>query len=245
MTAAKAKKELKKYADAERAKHALRFFKTDKGEYGEGDKFIGVTVPNTRKVAKQFQNLDQKETNKLIHSPIHEERLLGLIILVNQYKHASKLEDIKQQKDIYTYYTKQFDFINNWDLVDTSCHHIVGEYLLQTQADEAKLLYQWARSRHLWKKRIAIISTAAFIRNHDFKHTIKISEILINDTHDLIHKAVGWMLREVGKKDAKILLEFLDHFYITMPRTMLRYAIERLDDKLRQQYLKGMRTADR
>lgn len=236
MTAAQAKKELKKFSDPKRAEHSKKFFKTGKGEYAEGDKFNGASVPNTRKVAKKFIDLPRKETEKLIHSKIHEERFLGLIILVYQYK---KCKDPKCQKNIYDYYLKQYQYINNWDLVDCTCRDIIGYYLLD-KADRS-ILEKWANSRHLWKKRIAIISTWTFIKHLQFEDTIKIATMLLKDDHDLIHKAVGWMLREVGNKNKTILLEYLDQHYKNMPRTMLRYAIEKLPEKTRQDYLKSKR----
>ena len=244
MTAAKAKKELKLYANSERAHHSLKFFKTGKGDYGEGDKFIGVRVPNIRKIAQIYKSLGLDEIDKLLKSKIHEERLLALIILANQFKNAIKNDDSNIQQMIYRYYIKQYDKINNWDLVDASCHIIIGGYLANKPKANAKLLYDWAKSTHLWKKRMAIISTFSFIRENNFRHTIEISSLLLNDPHDLIHKAVGWMLREVGKKDKHTLKVFLDDHAASMPRTMLRYAIEKLPDTERISYLaQGKKTA--
>lgn len=226
-------KELKKYASPEKAKIFQRFFKTQKGEYGAGDKFIGVTVPEVRKIAKFFSSMDLTEVLSLLSSSIHEDRLCALFILIIQFQKAD--EKIKQQ--IYQAYLKNYKYINNWDLVDTSAHHIVGAYLADKPKD---ILYKLARSKNLWQKRIAIIATFDFIYHQKADETLKIANILLHDEHDLIHKAVGWMLREVGKRvDEKILLKFLDEHYKTMPRTMLRYAIERLPEKMRLAYLHG------
>lgn len=226
-------KELKKYAKPEKAKIFQRFFKTQKGEYGAGDKFLGVTVPEVRKIAKIFSSMDLTEVLSLLSSPIHEDRLCALFILILQFKKSD--EKIKQQ--IYQAYLKNYQYINNWDLVDTSAHHIVGAYLADKPKD---ILYKLAHSKNLWQKRIAIIATFDFIYHQKADETLKIANILLHDEHDLIHKAVGWMLREVGKRvDEKILLNFLDEHYKTMPRTMLRYAIERLPEKMRLAYLHG------
>jgi len=239
MSPANAKKALQQYADPIRAKHSLRFFKTAKGEYGEGDKFIGVTMPMLRKLAKEFIQLELKQIEKLLHSKIHEERMLALLILMLQFNVAKKQENNQQQKIIYEYYLSQIDYINNWDLVDVTCRDIVGGFLLDKPKKHKDLLIKLSKSSDLWKKRIAIISTWQFIREHQFDYTLRISKTLLQDEHDLIHKAVGWMLREVGKRDLQILMQFLQLHYKKMPRTMLRYAIEKLDEGLRQDFLKG------
>ena len=225
------KHELKKLKDPKKAKIYARFFKTGKGEYGEGIKLLGLTTPDMRKIAKNYTSLSLDELHTLLLSPIYEYRLISLIILVDKYKNANS----KEQKEIFDYYIKNSKNINNWGLVDTSAHYILGDYLLDK---DRKILYKFAKSDNLWEKRIAIISTFAFIRNNDFKDTINIAEILLNDKHDLIHKAVGWMLREVGKKDQNLEEEFLKKHHTTMPRTMLRYAIERFNEDKRQFYLK-------
>ena len=226
-------KELKKYARPEKAKIFQRFFKTAPGQYGAGDKFIGVTVPEVRKIAKIFSDMDLIAVLNLLSSPIHEERLCALFILILQFKKG----DEKMKQKIYQAYLKNYQYINNWDLVDTSAHHIVGAYLADKPKD---ILYKLAKSQNLWQKRIAIIATFDFIYHQRAEETIKIAKILLHDDHDLIHKAVGWMLREVGKRvDEKVLLKFLDEHYKTMPRTMLRYAIERLPEKMRLAYLHG------
>ena len=225
------KKELSSLADKKQALILSRFFKTGRGEYGEGDVFLGIKVPMQRKVAAKYAKLGLKDIKALLGSKIHEYRLVGLVILVNKYKEA----EAGDKKKFFDFYIKNTGSINNWDLVDITCHHIVGDYLA---ARPRTVLYKLARSKDLWEKRIAIISTFAFIRNNDFNDTLKISEILLPDEHDLIHKAVGWMLREVGKRDQKTEEEFLIKHYKTMPRTMLRYAIERFPDEKRKFYMK-------
>ncbi len=237
--------ELQKLANPERAEVSQRFFKTGKGEYGEGDVFIGVSVPDQRKVAKQFSYLSLGEVEQLLQSKVHEERLTALIILCNQYKKAS--DDIKKQ--IYNFYLKNTAYINNWDLVDTSAPIIVGEYLWRNYAQNEtpaknalSVLAPLAKSENIWQRRIAILATFYFIDKGDIIETFTVSEVLLNDPHDLIQKAVGWMLREVGKR---VSLEEEERFlqendrYKTMPRTMLRYAIERFPEKKRQAYLIG------
>lgn len=231
------KKELKKIANKKIAEHSQRFFKTGKGEYGAGDVFIGVRVPDQRKIAKKFTEIPMKDVTELVKSKIHEERLTGLIILVNKYKMAEKANDEKQQDKIYSYYVRYFKYVNNWDLVDVTCPHVIGAYLLNR---DRKVLYKWAVSDHLWTKRIAIVSNWWFIRKGDLKDVFSISELLLNDDHDLIHKAVGWMLREAWKKDVKKTESFLKKHYKKMPRTMLRYAIEKMTEAKRQRFLKGL-----
>lgn len=226
------KKELRLYADAGKAKHCLRFFKTGPGQYGEGDKFLGVTVPDTHVVAKKFSSASFDDIEKLLSSPHHEDRMTALFILVEQFEKAGA----KSRKKIFNFYLKNRKGINNWDLVDSFAYKIVGAYLADKPKD---ILYKYAHSKNLWERRIAIVSTYHFIRHNSFSDTIAISELLLNDDHDLMHKATGWMLREVGKRDVKILEKFLKKYYKTMPRTMLRYAIERLPEKNRQNYLKS------
>lgn len=238
MNANLALQELKKLSDPERARHSQQYFKTGKGEYGEGDCFIGLTVPQVRKLARQFKNLDFTETEKLLQSKIHEARLLALIIMVEQFKRARKQNDEFLCKSIFEFYIQHFKYINNWDLVDTSCPDIVGGYLLQRPKADRKMLTQWATSNDLWQRRIAIIATSAFINQQQFEDTLKLAKQLIKDEHDLIHKAMGWMLREVGKQDRPVLDNFLDKHYQQMPRTMLRYAIEKFSYEERMFYLK-------
>ena len=226
-------KELKKYYNPDKADFLPRFFKTGKGEYGEGDKFVGITVPNIRKVAKQFyKQVDLGIIQKLLNNPIHEYRLTGLIMLVYKYEKA----EIKTKGEIVKFYEKNFSAVNNWDLVDLTAHKILGDWLLDKGR---KKLYKLARSNDLWEKRISMMSTFAFIRENDFKDTLAIARILLHDDHDLIHKVVGWMLREVGKRDMKTEELFLQKYYKQMPRTMLRYAIERFPESKRLQYLHG------
>ncbi|MBT7237315.1 DNA alkylation repair protein [Candidatus Woesearchaeota archaeon] len=220
-------KELKDSSHPDKAKVYKWFFKTGKGQYGEGDKFIGLTVPEQRKLAQKYINLSFNDIQTLLNSEIHEHRLTGLLILTYKYKNGEK-------EQIYDLYSKNFSRINNWDLVDVSAPNIVGNYLLDK---DKNILKKYANSNHLWTKRIAIVSTLEFIKNNQFNDTIKISEILLDDKHDLIHKACGWMLREVGKKDVKVLEKFLDKYSRTMPRTMLRYSIEKFSKEKRTHYM--------
>jgi len=226
------KKELQELADEKQAEILQRFFKTGKGEYGEGDIFLGIKVPVQRDVAKKYFGLSLPKIQELLKSNIHEHRLIGLIILSNKYK-ESKEED---QANIFNFYLKNTKNINNWDLVDVTAPNIVGHFL----SDKKKnILYNLARSNNLWERRIAIVSTFNFIRKQEFEDTLALSEILLDDKHDLMHKAVGWMLREVGKKDEAVLEAFLKQHYKVMPRTMLRYSIERFDEDKRKKYLLG------
>jgi 3-methyladenine DNA glycosylase AlkD len=223
-------KELKRKQDKEKAKILQGFFKTGKGEYGEGDIFLGIVVPKQREIAKKFKNLSLEDIQILLNSKIHEKRLIALLILIERYKEA----DEKDKKNIFNFYLNNTKSINNWDLVDLSAPNIIGDYLLKR---DRKILYPLAKSNNLWQKRIAIISTFAFIRNKEYKDTINLAEILLKDKHDLIHKAVGWMLREIGKRNKEELIKFLNKYYKIMPRTMLRYSIEKLDEKERGFYL--------
>jgi 3-methyladenine DNA glycosylase AlkD len=222
--------DLSKLKDSKKAKLLSGFFKTGKGQYGEGDNFLGIVVPKQRKVAKQYNHLGLNELQELLSSKIHEHRLTALFILVHKYKKA----DNKEKKKIVDFYLKNTKNINNWDLVDLSAPNILGDYLLENKGD---ILYKLAKSKHLWEKRISVLATFAFIRENDFKDALKIAEILLKDKHDLIHKAVGWMLREVGKRDLKKEKGFLETHYKGMPRTMLRYAIEKFSDKERKHFL--------
>ncbi|MDA9951687.1 DNA alkylation repair protein [Oligoflexaceae bacterium] len=224
---------LQKLASKKTAERSAYFFKTEKGQYGHGDVFIGVKSPDLRALAKNSLTESVSSIRKLVQSKIHEERMLGLMILVYQYK---KTKDDAEKNRIYKLYVSVFKNINNWDLVDCSCPHIVGPHLLSSDRSE---LYEWARSDHLWTKRIAIVSNWWFIRQGDLRDVFKISRILLTDEHDLIHKAVGWMLREAGKKDVKKLEAFIKVNYHQMPRTMLRYAIEKFPETKRKRFLKG------
>lgn len=231
-SASHARRELAEHADAERAASLVKFFKAGPGEYAAGDRFLGLTVPKVREVAREYQNLPLKETLKLLRSRIHEERLLALIILIRQFKGG----DEAQRRAVTDAYLAHLRHVNHWDLVDVSCPFIVGEYL--RKRDRA-LLYELARSRDMWRRRVSIISTFAFIRAGDCADTLRIARMLLRDREDLIHKAVGWMLREVGKRDPAALETFLNRHAADMPRTMLRYAIERLSPAQRTHFMGG------
>ena len=226
------KTELRAAAEPSQAMVLQRFFKTGKGDYGEGDVFLGVKIPPIRALVKKYNGLSIDDAVKLLQSKIHEERMTALLLLVQKFKKAN--EDEKRK--IYTLYIANTKKINNWDLVDLSAPNIVGEYLFGKSYDE---LIARAKSELLWNKRIAVIATFAFIKKGVFEPTFKIAELLINDKHDLIHKAIGWMLREIGKRDIEAEEEFLQIHYKQMPRTMLRYAIEKFPEEKRQNYLKG------
>ncbi|OUR96905.1 DNA alkylation repair protein [Halobacteriovorax marinus] len=230
----KIQNEIRKLANKEIAKKSARFSKTGKGEYGYGDIFLGVRTPVVRKMAKDNIGLNLTDVKKLIKSKYHEERLLGLVILTNKYG-KTKSEDEKER--LYQIYIKHFKYINCWDLVDVTCPHIVGKHLMDK---DRSILYTWAKSNHLWTKRIAMITNWWLVRKGDLNEVYKISEILLNDEHDLIHKAVGWMLREAAKKNMVKTEKFLKKHYKDMPRTMLRYAIEKFPEVKRQRYLKGL-----
>lgn len=223
---------LKNLSNSEIAAHSQRYFKTGKGEYGYGDKFLGIRVPVLRKAVIQFQETPITEIRKLLKSEYHEVRLFSLLLSVHQF---SKGDALKREK-IYNLYLKNTKYINNWDLVDSSAPYIVGVWLIDK---DRTILYELAHSNLLWERRIAIMSTAYFIKNDQFNDTLKLSRILLNDSEDLIHKAVGWMLREVGNRDIGIEEKYLKKHYKKMPRTMLRYAIEKFSKVRRQSYLKG------
>jgi 3-methyladenine DNA glycosylase AlkD len=233
MKAADVRKELKSMADPEKAAIMQRFFKTGPSQYGEGDIFIGVMVPQSRLVAKKFNQLPVGEVRTLLYSRVHEERLVALLILARRYSSASSSREKEQIVKFYLEHIKQ---VNNWDLVDLSAPSILGAHLVDRD-DRRRLLYRLAGSENVWERRIAIVATHHFIRNGDFSDTLKIAEMLLQDRHDLIHKAVGWMLREVGKRDAAAEEEFLEKHCSVMPRTMLRYAIERLSERKRRRYM--------
>jgi 3-methyladenine DNA glycosylase AlkD len=226
------RKKLQPLADEDKAKVLQRFFKTGPGEYGEGDRFLGIKVPELRRVAKELLQVRCGTVKVLLKSPFHEERLLALLILIGKYSKA----DESGKKKIYDLYLKYTPWINNWDLVDLSAEHIVGDFLWQK---DKRPLHRLAKSEILWERRIAIVATYHFIKKKAFSETLKISERLLSDKEDLIHKAVGWMLREVGKRDPETEEDFLKAHYKSMPRTMLRYAIERFPEAKRQRYLKG------
>jgi len=225
--------ELKSFATEDRRKINERFFKTGPSQYSEHDQFIGVRMPQTRDVAKKyFDVIKFNEIDQLISHPVHEIRHCALIILVNKYQSGNK-------EEVFNYYLNNIGSVNNWDLVDTTTPHIIGNYIFNHQ-EKLSLLYKWVNSNDLWERRIAIVATFAFIRNGEFTPTLKISKLLLNDQQDLIHKAVGWMLREVYKKDEAVVKLFLRENYAQLPRTTLRYAIERMQGDERQRYLKGI-----
>ena len=225
------KKELKEYSHPDKAKVYARFFKTGKGQYGEGDVFLGLTVPEQRILAKKYVGLPLADVKELLYSKYHEHRLTGLFILVYKFEKS----DNSEREKIIDFYIKHRHRGNNWDLIDCIADKLLGKHLMDK---DKSILYNLAKSESLWDRRIAIITTFEFIKNKKFDDTIKVSEILLNDKHDLIQKAVGWMLREMGKRDEKPLIKFLDKYYKIMPRTTLRYAIKRLDDNKRKYYLK-------
>ena len=214
----------------EKAKLLMRFFKTGKGEYGEGDRFLGIMVPVQRSISRRFSGLDLRSIVRLLHSPFHEERLTALLMLVRRFENGNPAE----REWIYRAYLENTDWINNWDLVDLSAPRIIGARLIE---DDRRILYRLVRSKNLWERRIAVLATFAFIDRNDFKDAFAIAETLLRDPHDLIHKAVGWMLREVGKKDRRALDVFLKSRASRMPRTMLRYAIERHPERIRRHWL--------
>jgi len=228
------KKDLLKLKNPDKAKILSRFFKTGEGEYGEGDVFLGITVPLQRGVAKKHLNLSLNEIQEILSSKIHEHRLTALFILVDEYKKS----DLVGKKKLFDFYLRNTKNINNWDLVDCTAPNIVGNYLLDK---DKSVLYKLAKSNNLWEKRISIIATYEFIKNNQFEDTLKIAELLLKDEHDLIHKAVGWMLRELGKRDQEKEELFLKKYASIMPRTMLRYAIEKFDETKRLFYLRSFK----
>ena len=232
MTIPEIQRRLRKLANKEKARILQGFFKTGPGQYGEGDVFLGITVPVLRKMAKEWRETTVADSLTLLRSELHEQRMLALFLLLQTYQQG----DEAVRKKIYGAYLKNTRHINNWDLVDLSASHIVGDYLSDKNRTP---LYALARSRDLWEKRIAIIATLRFIRDDEYADTLAIAALLVRDDRDLIHKAVGWMLREVGKRDVATLERFLQEHYRVMPRTMLRYAIERFPEAKRQRYLKG------
>jgi len=220
-------------ADPAIAEHSQRFFKTGKGEYGEGDKFLGIRVPILREQAKKYQGIALKEIQRLLKSAFHEERLCAVLLLVRKFTKGNE----EEKTVIYKLYLDNTKYINNWDLVDSSAYHIVGAYI---ENKDKQPLYKLSKSDRLWERRIAIMSTFHFIRKNQFDETLDLSKQLINDDEDLIHKAVGWMLREIGKRDLAVERAFLRAHYKKMPRTMLRYAIEKFPERERKKYLQGV-----
>ncbi len=232
LTAKNIRAELRQLADANIAHHSQRFFKTGEGGYGEGDKFLGIRVPLLRAQARKYRALPLTEILSVLKSPWHEERLLALLILVDRYTRG----DARERDRIYARYLRHTKYINNWDLVDSSASYILGAHLMQR---DKQPLYRMARSRNLWQRRIAIMSTFYMIKNNTYDDALAIALILKNDREDLIHKAVGWMLREIGNRHRATEERFLQQHYQTMPRTMLRYAIEKFPQRKRRAYLQG------
>ncbi|MFL5351231.1 DNA alkylation repair protein [Archangium sp.] len=225
--------ELARAADPEKATFYPKFFKTGPGEYAEGDVFLGVTVPEQRRIARRNKALPLEQVRELVHSQVHEHRFTGFVILVEQFERA----DTPGRERLFAFCREHLARLNNWDLVDTVAPKLIGPYLLEHPGLEP-LLHELARSPVLWERRIAILSTLAFIRKGRFADTLKLAEVLLHDEHDLIHKAVGWMLREVGNKDLASEESFLDRHAWEMPRTMLRYAIEKFPKARREHYMK-------
>lgn len=225
---------LKEHGTPEKAKHLSYYFKTGEGTYGEGDLFIGVEVPVTRSIlSKYWKDIDLSEIKKLTESEYHEARLVGFLLLLRQYE---KSKDQMKKQECVDLYIHQADYLNNWDLVDLSCYKLLGAWLLDK---DRSILYEFARSGHLWRQRIAIVTCMCFIKQGDFKDCEAIADLYLDHKEDLIHKATGWMLREVGKQDEAELKRFLASRYRQMPRTMLRYAIEKFPPDIRSQYIKG------
>lgn len=231
MTAKEIQQELEMYIDPVKKEYLPKFFKTGKGQYGEGDKFLGVVVPNVRLVAKKHREESFETVKELMRSEYHECRLCGLLILVERFKK----NDEKDRKEIYEFYLSQTERINNWDLVDLSASYIVGEYLKDKSREP---LYRLAESELLWEQRIAVVSTYAFIKNSDFTDIYALAEKLLIHEHDLMRKAIGWMLREAGKRNKDLLVTFLEKYCLVMPRTMLRYAIEKFPEEERKYYMR-------
>ena len=231
MTAKEIQQELEMYIDPVKKEYLPKFFKTGKGQYGEGDKFLGIVVPNVRLVAKKHREESFETVKELMRSEYHECRLCGLLILVERFKK----NDEKDRKEIYEFYLSQTERINNWDLVDLSASYIVGEYLKDKSREP---LYRLAESELLWEQRIAVVSTYAFIKNSDFTDIYALAEKLLTHEHDLMRKAIGWMLREAGKRNKDLLVAFLEKYCLVMPRTMLRYAIEKFPEEERKYYMR-------
>jgi 3-methyladenine DNA glycosylase AlkD len=228
--------ELRAAAEPERVPVLQRFFKTGPGEYGEGDIFIGARVPAVRAVARRHADLSLEDVAKLLSSPVHEERLAALVILVRLFERAGEGE----RRRVFDLYLRSTAHVNGWDLVDASAPHIVGAYLLDRDEEERRrVLDRLASSSSVWERRIAIMATFAFVRAGEYEETLRIARSMLDDSHGLIHKAVGWMLREVGKRDEGLLVEFLRQYAAEMPRTMLRYAVERLEGSLRAELMAG------
>lgn len=220
--------------DEKVSNHSKKFFKAFKGGYGEGDEFLGIRVPIIRKFVKKYKHIDLDTLNILVKSKYHEVRLFSLLALVNQYEKAN----LTTKHDIFNLYIDNLKYVNNWDLIDTTTPHIVGRYMFETKNNS--LLFQLVKSNNLWSRRVAMLSLFYYIKQNDFSDAIKMAKILLHDKHDLMHKAVGWMLREIGKRDLYTLEDFLKTHYKNMPRTMLRYAIEKFEEPKRLAYLHNL-----
>ncbi len=231
MSVVELKRKISQHSNPEKGNFLQRFFKTGKGEYAEGDIFAGINVPVSRKIAREFKSLNLNELSEIIKSKIHEERLIALFILVDKMEKT----DEKEREKIYKFYLKNLKYVNNWDLVDLSADKIIGEYLFERKRE---VLFRLVNG-NLWERRIAVLSSFNFIKKNDYSTTLKICKLLLNDKEDLIHKAAGWMLREIGKRDLKTEENFLRLYYKKMPRTMLRYAIEKFPERKRKSYLLG------
>ncbi len=231
-TSAAILKAMRALGDPTVASHSQRFFRTGKGDYGEGDRFLGIRVPVVRQQVRRYRDASLRTLTSLLRSPWHEVRMFALLSLVERYQRG----EISMQRQVFDIYMSHVDYVNNWDLVDSTAHKIVGPWL---ETRSRKRLYRMARSPHLWTRRIAIMSTAHYIGLDDYADTLAIADILLHDDHDLIHKAVGWMLREVGNRDRAVEEAFLETRYREMPRTMLRYAIEKFPERRRKAYLAG------
>lgn len=226
-------KEIQENSDIKKVKILQKFFKTKKGEYGEGDIFLGLNMPLQRNLAKKYEVLSFKEIEFLIENKFHEYRMIGFLVLLNKYE---KSKNISEKEKIFLFLIKKMKWLNNWDLVDVICPKTIGDFCFKKNNDFLKKL---SKSKNLWEKRISIVSTYTYIKNNSLKETLEISKILLNDQHDLIHKAVGWMLREVGKKNISILENFLKENYDSISRTTLRYSIEKFPENKRKKYLQG------
>lgn len=231
-------KEIRIHRNEQKGAVLGRFFKTGPGQYGAGDVFWGLDVPTSRKIAERYTHISKKDVLNLLKNEVHEVRLIALFILVAQYKKAKESGDSKLQTELVKFYLDNTKYVNNWDLVDSSAHQILGDFLLDKSEVEKRILLTLSHSKDLWEQRIAIVATFAFIRKGELDWTYKIVDTLDKHTHDLIHKACGWMLREAGKKDEKRLREYLDKKASTLPRTMLRYAIEKFPESVRLSYLR-------
>ena len=227
MSLNKIKSELRSYSDPKRKAFSPSFFKTGKGEYGEGDKFIGVTVPNIRKIAKKYNDIDEKDIEKLLHSPWHEERFIAWVIVIDRYEKSAN------KAYWYNFAVKNISQLNNWDLVDMVAPRLLGDYLIDKPQ---KQFLTWASHPSLWIRRIAMLATFPKIKQNDFSLTLKLSRKYLTDSEDLIHKATGWMLREIGKRDEKQLLKFMDNNHRDMPRIMVSYALEKISTDKKNRY---------